>query len=117
MVNPSTVPIGGNVTVSVDVLNTSAVQSTYIATLNINSYAEETKEVTLAGGASETVSFTVAEDVAAKYQVGIGELAGEFTVSAPPKEVSWTLMSVIIEVVLIVGMLAFFLWGRRKKTS
>lgn len=102
-------------TVSVDLLNTGAVQSIYIATLSINSYAEETREVTLAGGASETISFTVAEDVAAKYQVGIGELAGEFTVSAPPREISWSLIAVIMEVVFIIGMLTLVIMARRKR--
>jgi len=40
----------------------------------------ETKRLTLAAGASETVSFTVTKDVVATYNVELGGLRGSFKV-------------------------------------
>ena len=47
----------------------------------MNDVIEETVELTLEGGASQTVTFTTVKDTAGSYTVGINNLAGSFTVS------------------------------------
>jgi DMSO/TMAO reductase YedYZ molybdopterin-dependent catalytic subunit len=83
-VSPTEVDIGEAVTVSVLVTNTGDATGTYQVALNVDEAAEDTKEVTLAGGTSQTVTFTVARDVEATYSVNInGEEYGTFVVKSP----------------------------------
>jgi hypothetical protein len=112
VVNPSTATTGESVTISVDVSNTGEVEGSYAAILKINGSLEETKEVTLAGGASTTVTFAVSEDTAGKYEVGLGDQSGEFTVGSPG--VSWSIIGGIIAAVVIVGLGATYLLIRRR---
>jgi hypothetical protein len=115
VVNPSTIiTTGDSVTVSVDVLNTGEVEGIYAAMLKINGSLKETKETTLAGGASATISFTDSEQIAGRYVVEIGGQSGEFTVASPPAGVSWSLIGGIIAAVLIVGIAASYLLMRRR---
>ena len=81
---------------------------------------EETREVTVAAGASETVTFTTSEDKAGTYAVDVNGLTGSFTVKEaavpplpPPSPVNWPLISGIIAGVVVVGLLIFFLVRRR----
>ena len=55
------VEIGHPVVVSATVKNVGDLEGTYTVELKINGETQETKEIWLAGGASETVSFTVTE--------------------------------------------------------
>jgi len=82
-ISPTEADSGESVTISVVVANTGDATGTYEATLELDNIAVATKEVTLAGGASQTVTFTRAEDVAGTYTVGVNGLTGIFTVKAP----------------------------------
>ncbi|MBM2824375.1 MAG: hypothetical protein HW402_39 [Dehalococcoidales bacterium] len=87
------------VTASVLVKNTGDLPGSYKVALKINGAQVDTKEVTLAGGASETVSFTVVRDVVGTYSVEIGGQAGKFVVraqSVPPAPAAFTLSSLVI---------------------
>jgi len=112
-VEPSDVSRGKSVTISVDVLNTGEVQGSYAATLKINDSAEAAKNITVAGGASATVSFNVAKDAAGIYKVAIGGQTGEFTVSSPAA-LSWSVIGGIITIVVIFGIVATYLFMRRR---
>jgi hypothetical protein len=46
---------------------------------------QETKEVTLAGSESQTVTFITAKNVAGVYSLTIGDLSGEFIVKPAPE--------------------------------
>ncbi|MBA7606991.1 hypothetical protein ES703_14143 [subsurface metagenome] len=83
-VSPAEVDIGESVTISVLVANTGDATGTHQVTLKIDNVVVATKEVTLAGGASQEVTFTTAKDVAGTYAVNIDGLSGTFTVKAPP---------------------------------
>lgn len=50
--------------------------------MKINEVVVDTKEVTLAGGASEEVTFTTSENTAGSYNVAINGLSKTFTVEA-----------------------------------
>jgi len=82
-VTPAEVNVGESVAISATVTNTGDLESSYEATLSINGVVVATEEVTLAGKASQEVTFTTAQSVPESYQVTIGELSGIFVVVKP----------------------------------
>jgi len=83
-ISPDEVEPGETVTISVLITNTGDLQGDYEAILKINGTAIDSKDVTLAGGASEKVTFTTTREVAGTYKVEVATLAGTFTVKAVP---------------------------------
>jgi hypothetical protein len=120
-ISPKEVDIAQTVTISVVVTNTGDLTGSYEVTLKIDDVVVETKKVTLAGGASQTVSFTTAQDVAGTYTVNVNGLSGTITVRTPraviPKAgVPWWVIGAIVAAVIIIGgLLAYFLWWKRRK--
>jgi PGF-CTERM protein len=73
MINPAKVAIGKPVTIAVDVTNVGELEGTYKAILIIDDVRIETKDVTVAGGATETVTFSpVTKDAIGAYAVDVG---------------------------------------------
>jgi hypothetical protein len=83
-INPSQVSVGEEVSISVTVKNTGGTVGTCTVTLKINGAVKAIENVTLAGGATELVVFTVAGDKEGTYSVEVNGLAGTFTVITPP---------------------------------
>jgi len=83
-ISPDEVDIGEEVTISVTVANTGDLADSYKVTLKIDEVGVATKDVTLAGGASQKVTFTTAKDVAGSYTVNVNGLSGTFVVRAAP---------------------------------
>ena len=83
-ISPTEVDIGENINISAVVANTGDAPGTYEVTLKIDDAVAATKEVTLAGGTSQTVTFTIYKDVAKTYSVSINSLSGSFVVKPPP---------------------------------
>ncbi len=81
-VTPSEVEAGEEVTVSVRITNVGGQTGSYTLQLLINQTIEETKTVTLEEGASTTTEFKIVKQTTGKYNIEIGGLTGEFTVSA-----------------------------------
>jgi hypothetical protein len=77
------VTLGDSVTIDVLVTNTGDLPGNYKAVLQINDIAVQTREVTLDGGAEETVSFSVTPDTAGQYRVNVGDWMGTYEVKAP----------------------------------
>ncbi|MBA7669384.1 hypothetical protein ES703_77514 [subsurface metagenome] len=97
-ITPSEVDIGEEVTISVLVTNTGDLSGSYEVILKVDGVAIATEEITLAGGASETVTFTTAQDIAGTYSVTVDGLSGTFGVKAvvvPPKPINWQLIAII----------------------
>ena len=98
---PTEVSIGESVTITTQVTNTGDLEGTYGVALKIDDVIVESKQVTLAGGISEGVTFTTASDTAGTYAVTIDGLSQTFTVkssaspvaeSEPTKEMNWWLI-------------------------
>jgi len=83
-VAPAQVGVGESVTVSAKVTNVGEESGSYMVTLKVDGVAVDSETVTLDGGASTTVSFTVVKNVAGTYTVAVDGLSGSFTVSAAP---------------------------------
>ncbi len=122
-ISPAEVGIGESVTISVLVTNTGGLTGSYEVILTVDNVAVATKDVTLDGGASQTVTFTAAKNAGGTYTVNINGLSGTFTVKAveapippPPEEpANWGLIGGIIAgCVVVIGLLVyFFVWRRR----
>ena len=119
-ISPREVDVDETVTISILVANTGEEEGSYTITLKINGVAEQTREITLAGGASETVIFATAKDEAGTYSVAVDGLTGSFTVRevavpppvvvpppAPPPGINWTIWRPVIIGVAV--FLAIFL--------
>lgn len=94
-ISPVEVEPGGEVTISAEVTNTGGTEGSYTAELKIDGVIEATKQITLAAGASQLLSFTVSRDTPGTYRVTWDELAGEFVVTEPPpkptvRTMTWT---------------------------
>lgn len=84
---PLEVQSNEKVTVSVLVSNTGDEMGTHEVTLTLNGKDEGSKQITLAGGASDRVGFTIIREISGNYTVNIGGLSGMFTIKSPePKE-------------------------------
>ncbi|MBA7641139.1 hypothetical protein ES703_48812 [subsurface metagenome] len=79
-ISPTEVDIGKEVTIGVLIANTGDLTGSYEVTLEIDNVVVSTKEVTLAGGTSQRVTFTATKDVAGTYSVDVSGLTGSFTV-------------------------------------
>ena len=111
-ITPAEVAIGETVTISILVTNTGDLEGTYQATLKIDNVVVDTKEVTLAGGDSETVTFTVSKDVAGTYTVTVDSLSGKFNVKAPFNW--WLVIGPVIGLIIIIGVIVWLVIRRRR---
>lgn len=80
VISPATVGVGQPVTITADVTNSGDFEGTYTVTLKIDDAAVENKDVTVAGGVTENVSFTVSKDTVGVYQVAVDGQTGAFAV-------------------------------------
>ena len=118
-ISPTEVEIGESVTIGVLVTNTGELAGSYKVTLKIDNVAVATEDIDLAGGASQTVTFITAEDVAGTYTVSVNGLSGTFTVkTAPtptptPPPINWGLIGGIIASVIVIGVVILLVIRRR----
>ena len=107
---------GEDITISADITNLSNTAGTYAVTLWIDDTVEAGKNVSLEAGETTPVSFTVTRDAEGSYQVRLDRLFGSFRVigviEAPLAW--WVWLIVGLGVVVIGGLLAYFLWWRRR---
>jgi hypothetical protein len=83
-INPLIINQGDNIEVSADVRNTGDMRGTYQTTLSVDDIDVETKEVTLDGGSSETLSFSFIPNTAGQHKISIGGLVAPLEVNTPP---------------------------------
>jgi uncharacterized repeat protein (TIGR02543 family) len=82
-ITPAEVHPGEDITVNVTISNIGDLADNYQAVLKVSGMSDRVKTVTLNGGESQTVSFTVTPAGAGSYTVQIGGLTGGFTVKEP----------------------------------
>jgi hypothetical protein len=128
-VTPAEVGIGEEVTISALITNSGDLTDSYEAVLKIDGAEVARGEVTLIGGASETVTFTTTRDAAGTYAVSIDGLSGTFTVKAAPappapapptppptpaEPINWWLIGGIIAGVIVVALVIWRVVVRRR---
>jgi iron complex transport system substrate-binding protein len=106
-ISPTEVNVGEDVTITVMISNTGGELGNYEATLKINGEVEITKEVDIAAGDNQQVSFTTSKNIGGTYIADIGGLTDSFVVvgissattpppaptSPPAKPVNWWLIA------------------------
>ncbi|MFC1962572.1 CARDB domain-containing protein [Chloroflexota bacterium] len=118
-ISPTTVDIGENVTISVLVTNTGELTGSYEVALKIDNVAVATRDVTLAGGDSQTVVFTTTKDVAGTYTMNVNELSGTFmarTTTAQARPTNWLLIGAIVIGPVVIGLVLYILSQRKRDT-
>jgi len=117
-VTPALVETGETVTISVRVANRGGQQGTRLVELRVDGVVVETERVTLAAGASQTVTFTTSQRTAGIYLVDVDGLTDDFTVETPEVPPTpgpnWPLIGGIIGGVVLIALIAgLLLWRRR----
>jgi hypothetical protein len=83
-ITPEEATVGTPATIEVLVTNTGELSGSCDVTLKIDETAEATEKVTLDGGASQRVTFTVIKSTAKTYSISINGQSGTFVVQPPP---------------------------------
>jgi hypothetical protein len=102
--------------VSVILTNTGYRQGTYMVTLKVNGVAEDSRDITIAGGDSKSVNFTLTKSQPGTYAISIDTLSASLVVQTPvtptttppeekPKPTNWP----VIIGGIIGGILGLFL--------
>jgi tetratricopeptide (TPR) repeat protein len=115
-ISSSKVKIGESVTITATVTNTSIATGTHTVSLKLDGEVVDTKGVTLASGASETVSFTVTKDVAGTYSVEIDGSSDSFRVTSEAGT-NWGLIGGIIGGVIVVAIIVAVVLLRRRAVA
>lgn len=110
-ISPGKVDTGDEVTITAEVSNTGGMTGAYTVTLRIDGTVEDTQEVILGPGESDTVTFTVSKDEAGTYNVTVDGLSGFFTVTEAP--FPWWAVGLGLGVLLLILLTYFFWWRRR----
>jgi len=115
-ISPTQTNVNRTVNISVLVSNTGEEEGSHTVNLKINDVIEETREVTLGGGTSETITFTTTRDEAGTYSVDIDGLIASFTVKETT--VNWLILGPIIAgVTVLITFLAIKLRNRNSLYS
>ena len=81
---PPEVIAGETVSITAEVRNTGVSQGTYTAVLTVDGIEAEIKEIMVAAGATEKVTFSLVKDKTGSYQVDVGGLFSTLTVKEKP---------------------------------
>jgi len=109
-ISPTRVTLGGKVSISVKVKNTGDLEGIYTAILKIDGVVENIENVSIVGGSTKTVMFTVTKGVEGTYHVEVDNLTGEFAVLTPPIG-----LAIPILIILLIAMIAIFAMVMKKK--
>jgi hypothetical protein len=83
LITPTQMKPGDIATVNVTVTNTGDRQGTYIVALKVNGLTEDSHQVTLRGGETQNVNFSVTKNQAGNYAIGVDTLSATLVVQAP----------------------------------
>ena len=108
MIEPSVVEPSKPVTISVDVKNKENLETTYWVKLKINGAVESIENVTLAGGETKSVTFTVTRGSEGNYEIEVDGIGGTFTVAKAhvTPSLNWPLIIGITSLIVIIGIAA-----------
>jgi hypothetical protein len=95
-ITPTEIYLGESVSISVLITNTGDLTGSYEVSLKIVDMVAQTKEVTLDGGDSETISFNVTPAITGEHTVSINGLLGTVVVKAPEAPAAFTISALII---------------------
>ena len=107
---------GQEVLVAVNVTNIGGYKGSYTLNLTINGAVEQTKTVTLASLASDTVTFTVTKEEPGSYTISVDGLTKEFSVAVlAPSWLSQYWWTIVVGLAVIGLLLFIFRWWLPRK--
>jgi len=119
-VTPSQPKAGDTVTVKVDVKNTGEQSGSYTTEVKVDGAVKASQAVTVAAGATQTVTLTFAAAGEGSHTVTVGSVSGGFTVPAatpptpptpPATDYTWYIVGGLV---LVVAVVASYLLMKRK---
>ncbi len=110
-VMPHIVQVGETVTAGIMVTNVGGCEDRYTLVLKVNGVIEDSKEVTLAIGESQEVSFEAIRESAGDYSVDINGHTASFVV----KGTNWGRIGGVIGGIVVVGLLIYFFVFRKRR--
>ena len=110
-VMPHIVQVGETVTAGITVTNMGGCEGRYTLVLKVNDVIEDSKEVTLAIGESQEVSFEVIKESAGDYSVDLNGRTASFVV----KGTNRGLIGGVIGGIVVVGLLVYFFVFRKRR--
>jgi len=118
---PQQVEPGEEVTISINVANTGGETGSYNAVLYINGVVEDNQTVSLAGGTSKNVIFTVTKSQPGVYDVSLAGQSGQFEVVGGG---GWFgdglstggIIAIVVAVIVLVVAIFFILRRTRRET-
>jgi len=120
-ITPSVVDTGERVTISGVIANTGGREGTKIVTLRINNVVVDSQEVTLAVGASERVTFAIADDTPGIHTVSLDDMSGMFLAkeAAPQptqqkQAVNWWIIGGVFAVFITGGVVTSLVLRKRR---
>jgi len=110
-VMPHIVQVGEPVTAGITVNNMGGCEGRYTLVLKVNDVIEDSREVTLAIGESQEVSFEVTREGAGDYSMDVNGHTASFVV----KGTNQGLIGGIVGGIVVVGLLVYFFVFRRRR--
>lgn len=116
VVTPTQVKTGEPVTISAEVANTGALSGSYQVILKINGAVETSTTVTMAGGGSTPINFSLYKD-AGNYEVELGGLKADFLVLVSPWYIYWLIPALLVASGLIIYLIILIFPRRNNKLA
>ncbi|GAI12926.1 unnamed protein product, partial [marine sediment metagenome] len=102
---------GEEVTITVEVENIGEQEGTHTVQLDIEDLITEPVEVTLEGGESTTVTFTIIIEVAGEHTVSVEDQTMKFIVSGPP---FWMVPGYVAGIIIVIIAAVVLVYAIRK---
>jgi hypothetical protein len=84
VVTPAEAISGQEIAISVTVSNLGNLDGVYTAELTVNGHVVDSKDVSVPGGGSQVVTFSVSRTEPGTYDIAVGDRLGSFIVKHPP---------------------------------
>lgn len=81
-IKPAEITVGETASISADVTNIGGAGGTFFATLSVDGTRTATKDINVAPGATETVTFQLSKDEAGTYDIVVGGRSAKLTVKS-----------------------------------
>ncbi|HXY74632.1 MAG TPA: CARDB domain-containing protein, partial [Dehalococcoidales bacterium] len=116
-INPATIDTNETATVTATVTNTGELAGSTTVVLKLNGNVLTTKDLSLAGGASQGVTFNVSKDVAGTYTINVNGQSSTLIVKSKTPFILANWWILVIIVVVVAAIVFIFLSIFKKGSS
>jgi hypothetical protein len=111
-ISPPQARLNQEVDISIDVTNTGEKNGDYSLELKVDGVVKSNKQLTVAGGKSQTINFTITGDAVGKHGIQINGLASEFEIIkiAEPFKINWWLIGSLIGIIIVLAIWSLVGW-------